>query len=270
MINVKLNLFPGGFTKALTLSYDDGRDHDRRLIKIMNKHGIKGSFHLNSGFFGKEGYVTAEEVTELYSGHEISGHTSTHPFLETIPREGVVTQIIKDRDELEKLAGYPVRGMSYPFGTYNDEVIQLLPALGMEYSRTVHSHGTFALPKDLLQWHPSCHHKEMLSLGAKFLEASDRPLPSQHMQLLYVWGHSYEFHDRNNWEDIEQFCSMMGNQKEVWKATNIEVADYLSVLKQLRFSVAQQLVYNPSAQDAWILVEGEVCKISGGSTVRLG
>ena len=37
--------YPGGRTKALTLSYDDGRDYDRRLVKIFNDHGLKGTYH---------------------------------------------------------------------------------------------------------------------------------------------------------------------------------------------------------------------------------
>lgn len=41
--------YPGGKFKALTMSYDDGQIHDRRLVEIFNRHGIKGTFHLNSG-----------------------------------------------------------------------------------------------------------------------------------------------------------------------------------------------------------------------------
>ena len=37
--------FPGGKHKVLTMSYDDGKLEDRRLISIFNKYGIKGTFH---------------------------------------------------------------------------------------------------------------------------------------------------------------------------------------------------------------------------------
>lgn len=33
---------------ALTLSYDDGVEQDRRLMQIMDAHGLKGTFNLNS------------------------------------------------------------------------------------------------------------------------------------------------------------------------------------------------------------------------------
>lgn len=47
--------FPGFRRKALTLSYDDGVVNDRRLIEIMNKYGLKGTFNLNSGLFSEDG-----------------------------------------------------------------------------------------------------------------------------------------------------------------------------------------------------------------------
>ena len=40
-------LFPGGRTKALTFSYDDGVIADRRLIEIFRENGLKGTFNLN-------------------------------------------------------------------------------------------------------------------------------------------------------------------------------------------------------------------------------
>ena len=41
--------YPGGLTKALTFSYDDGVEQDMRLVKLLDDHGVKGTFNLNSG-----------------------------------------------------------------------------------------------------------------------------------------------------------------------------------------------------------------------------
>ncbi len=43
--------YPQGLKKALTFSYDDGREFDR-AVEIFNQHGLKGTFHLNSGTLG--------------------------------------------------------------------------------------------------------------------------------------------------------------------------------------------------------------------------
>lgn len=47
-------LFPNFRHKALTLSYDDGRISDRRLIELMAEYEVKGTFNLNSGLFGTD------------------------------------------------------------------------------------------------------------------------------------------------------------------------------------------------------------------------
>ena len=42
-------LFPGGKTRAMTFSYDDGVLQDKRLIEMFDKYGVKGTFNLNYG-----------------------------------------------------------------------------------------------------------------------------------------------------------------------------------------------------------------------------
>ncbi|GGN97686.1 polysaccharide deacetylase family protein [Saccharibacillus kuerlensis] len=267
-MNILLNLFPGGRHKALTFSYDDGRTQDRRLVELFNRHGLKATFHLNSGKFDEPGYVKYEEVASLYAGHEISAHTVSHPFLERVPRERLIMEVMDDRGALEELAGYPVRGMSYPYGAYNDEVTGMLGSLGIRYCRTVRSTGEFAIPSQLLTWHPTCHHKQMTEYGEKFLQL-DFPAHRVNLSLLYVWGHSYEFDNDNNWQEIEDFCSKISGREEIWYATNIEIADYLDALHRLEFSVGGTLVRNPSAISVWVTVNDTAVEILGGETKRL-
>lgn len=265
-MRIRHDRFPGGVHKALTLSFDDGRTDDRRLVELMNRYGLKGTFHLNSGFFGKEGYIHAEEVAELYAGHEVSAHTVDHPFLEQSPVDQVAREILEDRAALESLTGYPVRGMSYPFGTYNDRVVEMLPALGIEYARTVASHREFHMPEHFLKWHPTCHHKQMVEYADKFIELTPR---YTRMSLYYVWGHSFEFANDNNWELIDEFGEKIGGREEIWYATNAEIVAYKRAVDALRYSVDSRMVHNPTAIPVWISAEGESVEIPGGETVRI-
>jgi peptidoglycan/xylan/chitin deacetylase (PgdA/CDA1 family) len=259
--------FPGGKHKALTMSYDDGQIHDRRLIEIFNKYGIKGTFHLNSGIMEKdEKRVKPEEARELYAGHEVACHTYTHPTIERCPIEQTVRQIIKDREILEELVGYPVRGLSYPNGSYNDEIKAALPACGIEYSRVVGNTDDFALPRDLYEWTSTCHHSHNLMQNAERFAALDK---KQYLYLMYVWGHSYEFPRDNIWGLIEEFCSFIGGRDDIWYAANIEIVDYMNAAKQLKYTVCGDMVYNPSASDVWISVDGKICEIGGGQTVKI-
>ena len=168
---VKNNLFPGGVRRALTMSYDDGMEYDYRLVEIFNQSGIRGTFHLNSGRLGEKERVRPEDVAGLYKNHEVSVHTVNHPYLTQIPDAQVLEEILEDKERLEELCGYPVRGMSWPFGAYTDHVIGLSEACGMEYSRTVAATGSFDLPQDFMKWHPTAHHDDDLDgLWKKFME----------------------------------------------------------------------------------------------------
>ncbi|NLM96027.1 MAG: polysaccharide deacetylase family protein [Halanaerobiaceae bacterium] len=260
-MKISFSFYPEGRKKALTMSYDDGQIHDRRLVEIFNKYGIKGTFHLNSGTLDKEGFLKSAEIKELFRGHEIAVHSVNHPFLTRIPAGVLLEEIIEDRRRLEELAAYPVRGMSYPFGEYNDNLLNLLPHLGIEYSRTVQSHGSFRLPENFLAWHPTCHHEQ--DILEKFKEFQ-KPSPWEQLPLFYIWGHSFEFARNDNWDLIEEFCKIAGGDEETWYATNVEIMDYIKALRGLKISVDQKIVYNPSAIPVWISADGEAVKIEAG------
>lgn len=266
--------FLGGKNKVLTMSYDDGREADIRLIKIFNDNGIKGTFYLNSDYIDKnfkdnvENFgrrIKEDEIRELYKGHEVATHTATHPTIERCPISQVVNQILEDRKKLEAIVGYPVRGLSYPNGSYSEEIKSMLPYIGIKYGRTAGSSGNFNMPSDLYEWEATCHHnKNLIELANEFL-IKDRP---QHLHMFYVWGHSYEFNRNNNWELIEEFSKMMGNREDIWYASNIEIVDYLEAFDRLIFSMDGSFVYNPSVQSVWVNVDNIVYEIKGGEQVR--
>ena len=153
-------LFPGGKSKALILSYDDGSKHDKQLVQLMNKYHLVGTFHLNSNQLGTNNYydyLNKDEIKDLFKGHEVSVHTANHANLPDINRIDVIYEILEDRKELERLVQYPVRGMAYPFGNTNDPVIDAVKGLGIEYARTVGDTYNFKIPNDFLRWQPTIH-----------------------------------------------------------------------------------------------------------------
>lgn len=258
--------FPGGRFKALTMSYDDGSRQDERLVQILNENGIRGTFHLNSGHLDRPDRIHREELKTLYAEHEVACHTYSHPTLERCPVYEIVEEITRDRKELEKIMGYPVRGMSYPNGSYNDEIVRMLPALGIEYARIVGDTDSFNMPKDYLTWKSTCHHNHNLMENAKrFVEA----YKSQYLYLMYVWGHSYEFDMQNNWDLIEDFSRYVGGREDIWYATNIEIVDYMKLLDNLKFTADGARVYNSSAASAWLSVGERIVEIKGGDMVDL-
>ncbi len=265
-MRIEYGFYPRGKKKALTMSYDDGHIHDRRLVGILNQYHIKGTFHLNSGFFGREHIVKPDEVRELYEGHEVSVHTLNHPYLDMLPKDTLLHEVLEDKSNLEKLVGYPVRGMSYPYGAYNEEIIRNCRLLGMEYARTCEDNPRFSIPGDFMKWGPTCHHNNGIMDKLEFFK---NPAPRVVMPLFYIWGHSQEFHRMNNWELMEEFCKAASHDEEVWYATNIEIKDYITALRGLVFSADQRIVHNPWGQSVWISADKEPVEIKPLQTVSL-
>lgn len=255
------NLYPGGKKRAVTFSYDDGVLEDIRLIEILNKYGLKGTFHLNSGLMeNSERTVKLCDIASVYAGHEISCHSLTHPSLVYCHGEEIIRQIIEDRRNLEKYAGYIVRGMSYPNGSVNDKVVDILGDCGIAYSRTTVATNKFTLPENYLRWHPTCHHDGGIMEKIEPFSRFYHPLPC-----FYVWGHACEFPRNNNWNLIEDFAREISGIEDAWFATNIEIYNYATALDRLVFGI-DGMVHNPSAIPVWVSDDGIEVEIKPGET----
>jgi peptidoglycan/xylan/chitin deacetylase (PgdA/CDA1 family) len=258
--------FPEGKFKVLTMSYDDGTEADKRLVSIFNKFGIKGTFHLNSGMMGTGKRIREDEIKDLYVGNEVAAHTFTHPTIARCPKEQVILEVLEDRKKLEEIVGYPVRGMSYPNGSYNKEIKDIMRLTGIEYSRIVGSSKKFSMPEDFYAWESTCHHNDGLMEMAEQFAALFK---KQYMYMMYVWGHSYEFDLDNNWNLMEKFCEFIGGKEDVWYATNIQIVDYQKALDSLIFSASGNFVYNPSILTVWLSVDERIVEVKGGEQKQL-
>lgn len=228
-----------GKRKAITFSYDDGVTQDIRLIELLNKYGLKGTFNLNSDLLGCAGMliragqriahykIKPEDVKAVYDGHEVAVHTLTHPNLtEIADEEEIVRQVEQDRLQLSELVGYDVVGMAYACGGVNndDRVADIIRRrTGIRYARTITNTDSFDRQNNLLRFNPNvCHVMEfdrLMEMGRKFVEMDcDTP------QIFYVWGHSFEMDYRpDNWMRMEEFCKLISGHDDIFYGTNQEV-----------------------------------------------
>ena len=223
--------------KAVTFSFDDGVAQDIRMIELMNKYGLKGTFNLNSmrlskwGILRQEGMrichykVAMEDVRDVYAGHEIAVHTLNHPNLTKCDTDEVIRQVEQDRLNLSELAGYEVVGMAYPCGGVNndDRVAQIIREnTGVKYSRTITCNESFDLQDNLYRFNPTLHYVEfdkLMDLGERFVELkADKP------QIFYIWGHSYEMDLAGDyWVKLEDFFKLISNRDDIFYGTNKEI-----------------------------------------------
>ncbi len=226
-----------GKNKAITFSFDDGTQQDKKSVEILNKYNLKATFNLNCAKFGmkfpykmpddgkiiERTIINPEEVATLYKGHEIAVHTLTHPNLLDMPDSCVVWQIEEDRKNLERLVGYPVKVMAYPCGYINDHLVDVVKnQTQIKMARTVDNTYNFDLQTDLLRFNPTVHMREytkMTNLAKEFLE-----LKTDTHKLFFIWGHTYEFDMcAFDYDRFDEFCKMIANKDDIFYGTNSEV-----------------------------------------------
>ena len=160
------------------------------------------------------------------------------------------------------------------FSTYA-QVKQYLTELDIAYARTLGGdNDDFYLPDDFHAWMPSAHHDnpKIFEYIQKFLDL-DISMNFYHARrvprLFYIWGHSFEFDNKNNWDHIEKICQMLGGNDEIWYATNIEIYEYVEAYKLLRYSADGRTVYNPTLITVWLDVGGVLYSVKPGETIHM-
>lgn len=275
--------FPEGKFRAFTLSYDDAVNTDLRLMEIMRKNGIKGTFNVNSGVSADPAdnapldakpfaRLSLPQIAEYFGDFEVATHAKTHSFFKDMPDTAVLYDIISDREVFEKMFSKRVLGHALANGSYNSKTAELLRSCGIIYSRHVKGTGDFVIPEDWLNYYPTTHHSGKLDeLYERFFDTPRSFYRSPY--LFTVWGHSYEFEKCDNWSLIESFLEKMGGHDNVWYAPLGEIVEYTNAYRSLVFSMDSSFVYNPTALDIWISTHPGVNEvpvmIKSGETVKL-
>lgn len=285
MMRYKFLRYPGGKSKAATFSYDDGVRQDVRFAETLTKYGLKCTFNFNSFTMRGNSGISVEDAKNviLGKGHEIAVHGLNHKAEGTLrPIEGI-REVIDNRIELENIFGMIIRGMAYPDsgityftnGASYPAVKQYLTECDICYCRTLAGdNNSFTLPSDWHAWMPTCHHNnpKVLEWIDEFinLDTSTKAYCAKRQpRLFYIWGHSYEFDNNNNWEHLEEICKRISGKDDVWYATNMEIYEYVSAYNALIFSADLSMVRNPSCIDIWMDVDGKVICIKAGETVKI-
>ena len=277
--------FPEGKLKAVTFSYDDGCRADIHLAEIFNKYGMKGTFNLNSAWLGKndtDWHLTKEEIQQhiIDAGHEIATHGAEHRANGNLRAIDGIQDVLNCRLGLEKDFDTIVRGLAYPDtgivhlnnGATLESIEHYLKELDIAYARTLGEiNDSFNLPQNWYQWMPTAHHDsvETMELIDKFVNYSEQSYAARREpKLLYLWGHAYEFSEKNNWERMEEICQRLSGKDDTWYATNIEIYDYVAAYNSLIYSADGTKIYNPTLTQVWFDIDSKQYTVKSGETIK--
>jgi len=131
---------------SFVLTFDDGflglYEH---VFPLLSQLGWPATVFLVSGLIGKQDAWTGREnpsgktyallgrreIQEMArAGFSFHSHSRSHPDLRRLSRTALMDELAGARQDLEDLLGRPVPFLAYPYGWYDEDVIEAVKASG--------------------------------------------------------------------------------------------------------------------------------------------
>lgn len=265
--------YPQGKEKAFSVSYDDGVLQDIRLVELMNRYGIRGTFNLNSALM-ESGFawihengmmvkrLSPVEAAGLYDGHEIASHTLTHPYMHDLTESEILRQMGEDKRALEEMFGREVEGFAVPFEFYSQQIADCAKASGFAYARMSECTGNYCPWQDRYYWKCGMFHlqPQLRDFVAGFLETEEE------LALCQIVGHSYDLDAEDLWDTTEEIFQSVAGHEDIWLATNLQLFHYLMAMSAL--DVADGCAVNRSDTELWLKVDDRIVALQPGECVK--
>ena len=192
--------------KIFVFSFDDGTVHDIKMISILNKYGLKGTFNLNSGLANYVWYnngvaiyrLDLNEYKYIYDGHEIASHSLAHTHMTERSDEDVVYEVKQDIENLENIFQRKITSFAFPFSDFSQREIDLIK-----------------------------NNNELTNIRVTELFKAFKKLDGG---LFIFAGHSYDFYMNNSFDQLEQFVKELSKCKDIEVMTMQEMVEYIKTL----------------------------------------
>ncbi len=120
------------------MTFDDGhKDGYEYIFPVLKEFNVSATFYIISGFIGTPGYLTWEQLDEIYrQGSEVGAHTVSGEGLvkadwfekrehRKFTHKDLVWQITESKKQL-RAEGYDTKTFAYPLGEWNDEIVNVI------------------------------------------------------------------------------------------------------------------------------------------------
>lgn len=128
--------------RTCVATFDDGhKDSYQYIFPVLKEFDIPATFYIITDFIGNPGYMTWEQLDELYrSGNELGAHTlSSQGLVKTdwfekkyhrqFTHDDLTRQIVGSKQRLEE-EGYNPKTFAYPLGEWNEEIVKIIKEAG--------------------------------------------------------------------------------------------------------------------------------------------
>ncbi len=144
---------------VVALTFDDGyRDFYTYVFPILKKYHAKATAYIVPGFINKQNNLTSFQLQQIVDSGlvEIGDHTIDHTSLTSMSHNDAWYEIYQSKIELENTYNINIESFSYPYGSFNSSIINLVQQAGFKTAVSTRP-GNIVDPKDryyLFRIHP--------------------------------------------------------------------------------------------------------------------
>lgn len=207
---------------TIETSWDDGSIEDLKIVELLKKYEIRGTFYITVDFVGTPGHLTWEQIKEIdkHPLFEIGSHTITHPMdLKQLYDEQQEIEIKSSKEMLEAVVGHPVTKFCYPRGRYDQRAIERVIEAGYFEARTtkvgrITKGNPFTLDTTVHVYNERTEYEGMgwVEYGKRKLKSAKEDPTSS---VFHLWGHGWEIEKNHEWENLENFLIHIKNNVQV-------------------------------------------------------
>ena len=139
--------------KSILITFDDGYNGIYNYaVPELKKRNMKATCFITTETVGKiDGaypHITEQELKEISSSENFSigSHTLTHSHLDKLNNEEKINEIKNSKEILEKITCKKIQALAYPYGDYDEEVIEAVKKSGYKIAFAVQDRGLFNNP----------------------------------------------------------------------------------------------------------------------------
>jgi peptidoglycan/xylan/chitin deacetylase (PgdA/CDA1 family) len=164
----------------IVFTFDHGTsDHDV-VARILEQHGMRGVFMVNSANIGTPGFLSISQLQTLQSyGHEIGSKTKSNLNLLTLTPDQQLVEICNDRTTLQSW-NLSISSIAWPNGANNVDVETMASTCGFGWGRD--AGGLLTFDSCLL-----CKSSEELPFGTSIMKLRSFTVKSTHDLGSLMW-----------------------------------------------------------------------------------
>ena len=143
--------------KPVALTFDDGGLDDYTVaFPILHSHHFVATFFVITGFVGGSNTMSWNQLRAMQlNGMAIESHTVRHADLTTVTTTELRAELTQSREAIQTQLGRAPLVLAYPFGLYDQRVIDATRAAGYLMAVTTHQSRTLT-PGSAYSW-PRVH-----------------------------------------------------------------------------------------------------------------